>query len=90
MYDCIDWAQNCIAIVGRLGNRICNETGKTNSRSFLQGAKDSDVPQALQKYGDALVGWNSGNLAEAISGKNIWLNADNTERAENASSRSSC
>ena len=64
--------------------------GKRIVGVFLQGAKDSDVPQALQEYGDALVGWNSGKLAEAISGKNIWLNEDNTERAENASSRSSC
>lgn len=64
--------------------------GKRIVGVFLQGAKDSDVPQALQEYGDALVGWSSGKLVEAISGENLWLNTDNTERAENASSRSSC
>lgn len=95
----IKWAGCMIVLIGpKTASRewvdweieYAMKQGKRIVGVFLQGAKDSDVPQALQKYGDALVGWNSGNLAEAISGKNIWLNADNTERAENASSRSSC
>ena len=64
--------------------------GKRIVGVFLQGAIDSDIPLALLEYGNALVGWNSGKIAEAISGKNIWLKTDNTERPENASARLIC
>jgi Thoeris protein ThsB, TIR-like domain len=46
---------------------------------FVQGAKDFDVPVNLEKYGDVLVGWNSGKIIEAINGKYIgWMTSHST------------
>lgn len=47
---------------------------------FVRGATDSDIPENLNKYGDALVPWNSDKLESAINGENIWLNIENKPR----------
>ncbi|HBF37381.1 MAG TPA: hypothetical protein DDW50_08685 [Firmicutes bacterium] len=47
---------------------------------FIQGATDADVPENLNKYGDALVPWNSEKLEAAIDGENIWLDSSNNPR----------
>lgn len=36
---------------------------------WMQGAKDSDLPKALDKYRDALVGWQADRVMDAIIGK---------------------
>lgn len=33
------------------------------------GAKDCKIPEALEKYADAMVGWNGGSIVDAITGK---------------------
>ena len=33
------------------------------------GAKDCKIPEALEKYGDAMVGWNGESIIDAITGK---------------------
>ena len=33
------------------------------------GAKDCQIPEALEKYGDAMVGWNGESIVDAITGK---------------------
>lgn len=47
---------------------------------FLRGATDSDIPENLNKYGDALVPWNSEKLDEAIEGENIWHDLNDMPR----------
>lgn len=37
---------------------------------WSQGAKDSDLPEALDKYADAIVGWNSESIIDALEGNN--------------------
>lgn len=95
----IKWAGCVIVLIGpKTASRkwvdweinYAMKQGKRIIGVYLQGAKNSDVPMALLNYGDALVGWNSDRISAAIAGENIWLNADNTERAENASSHSTC
>lgn len=36
---------------------------------YTQGAKESDLPDAFEKYGTALVGWNTDRLMGAIRGE---------------------
>lgn len=55
-----DWVNWEIDLAYRLGKPIIGV--------FIQGAKDSDVPDSFQKYGDALVGWNSNKIIDAING----------------------
>jgi hypothetical protein len=47
---------------------------------FIHGASSSDTPENLDKYGSALVGWDSSNTIKALGGENIWCNPDNSVR----------
>ena len=53
----VDWE---IAYAQRQGKRIVCV--------WAHGAKDADLPDALDKYHDALVGWNSDRVVGAIMG----------------------
>ena len=58
---------------------------------WAQGAKDSDVPEALQKYADAVVGWQADQIMDAVKGKiNNWTNPDGTERPPRNIDRIDC
>lgn len=47
--------------------------GKRIVGVYINGASDSDVPANFEKYGDALVGWNSDRIISAIDGTiNNW------------------
>lgn len=66
----VDWE---IQYAGSFGN-------KRIIGIYLRGATESDVPPSLNKYGDALVPWNSDKLEAAIEGENIWLDSENKPR----------
>lgn len=53
----VDWEIN---MAHRLGKRIVGV--------FERGGTENDVPAAFNRYGDALVGWNSANVIGAIEG----------------------
>jgi len=56
-----------------------------------QGAKDSDVPANLDRYADAVVGWQADRVMDAITGKiNNWFTAEGAERAPRPIARYSC
>ena len=58
---------------------------------WAYGANNADTPRALDEYADAVVGWNSGRIIDAISGKiNDWTGPDGEPRAERAIRRYSC
>lgn len=40
------------------------------------GAKDCELPSALEEYADAVVGWNGGSIIDAINGKDFWEKPD--------------
>lgn len=54
--------------------------GKQIIGVYIQGAKDSDIPPALEDNADAMVGWNSDTIGRAINGENIFTNADGSTR----------
>lgn len=74
----IQWAGTAIVLIGeKTHNRKwvnweieeANRQGKRIIGVFIQGAKDADVPEAFDKFGNSLVGWNSGKIIDAIEGK---------------------
>ena len=48
--------------------RYAHKNGKTIVGVWEQGSHGCDLPDALEKYGDAVVGWNSENIIDAING----------------------
>jgi hypothetical protein len=43
--------------------------GKRIVGVYINGAKDSDIPENFEKYGNSLVGWDSERIIGAIEGK---------------------
>ena len=86
----IKWAGTTIVLIGpkthtrewvdweikqseKAGNRIVGV--------YIQGATDSDVPESFEKYGNALVGWQSDRVIDAIEGTcNNWEKTDGSKR----------
>ena len=65
--------------------------GKPIIGVFVRGGQDSDVPEALQTYADAVVGWNAERVIDALDGKiKNWTNADGTNRGPVPIERYSC
>ena len=55
------------------------------------GEKDCEVPDALDKYHDAIVGWTGNSVIDAINGKiNGWEGSDGTPVAPRGIKRYSC
>jgi hypothetical protein len=79
-----EWVNWEIEYSKDVGNRIVG--------IFIEGASDSDVPESFEKYGDALVGWRSDRIADAIEGRlNNFEKVDGTQWANRfAVARSNC
>ena len=58
---------------------------------WAQGENGCEVPEALNKYADAVVGWTGNNIIDAIDGKiNGWENPDGTQCTPRQIKRYSC
>ena len=57
---------------------------------YLPGANRYDVPEALEKYGDALVGWDSVKIASAIGGNPRWEKSNGDLRSYLSGFRGAC
>ena len=68
-----DWVNWEIEEAERQGKRILGV--------FMHGAKDSDIPEALEKFGDGLVGWNSEKIISGLEGNDVgWCNTNGEQR----------
>lgn len=85
----IQWSNTCVVLIGSKThtrewvNWEIEQAFRKQTRIvgvYLNGSSGSDVPENFEKYGSALVGWNSKNIVDVIEGKNIWLNSDDTPR----------
>jgi hypothetical protein len=86
----IAWASTVVVIIGKeTHNRPwvdweitkAKELGKRVVGVFERGGTENDEPDALKKYGDARVAWNSANIIDAIEGKcDPFENPDGEER----------
>lgn len=54
------------------------------------GSAVCELPDALNKYADALVGWNTDSILQALEGKRLWQNPDCTQRETQPISRIGC
>lgn len=71
--DYVNWE---IKTAGEMGKRIVGV--------YLRGAKDEDVPEELNEYGHALVGWDGQKIVRAIDGEDMdWEKSDGTPRDSN-------
>ena len=70
--------------------REAEKLGKQIIGVYIRGASDSDVPPAVEELADAIVGWNTGSIVEALNGKSIFVNADGMQRASITVGRGVC
>jgi hypothetical protein len=64
-----EWVNWEIEYATKLGKRVVG--------IFEHGAADADVPEALTKYADAVVGWDADRIIDAIEGRiNNWQCSD--------------
>ena len=58
---------------------------------WAHGENGCEIPDALNKYADAVVGWTGNRIIDAINGKiNVWESPDGTERPTRNITRYSC
>jgi hypothetical protein len=58
---------------------------------WAHGAAECDVPDALDKYADAVVGWNSDRIIDAVTGQiNDWRTPSGELRSDRPIKRYSC
>lgn len=84
----IRWAGTMVVLIGPTTHQsdwvhweieYAHKNGMRIVGVYVQGGKESDLPEAFEKYGDALVGWNSENLMGAIGGEhNNWCEPNAT------------
>jgi len=88
----ISWASTVVVLIGQQTharpwvNWEMEEANRQNKRVvgvFIRGGTDADIPPAFEKYGSALVGWNSDNIIAAIEGTaNPFQNPDGSMRQQ--------
>lgn len=74
----MSWAGTVIVLIGKETHQRpwvsweinkANELGKRIVGVYTHGGTQADLPPAFEKYGDALVNWNSASVIDAIEGK---------------------
>jgi len=86
----ISWASTVVVLIGKHTHsrpwvtweiEQANRLGKRIVGVFTQGGTKEDIPHSFEKYGCALVGWNTENIMAAIDGKdNTFQNPDGSLR----------
>ncbi len=84
----ISWAGTVIVLIGKETHSRswvnweidqAHSQGKKIVGVYQNGLKDRvDLPQSLEKYSTAIVGWDSGAIMAAIEGDPIFQNPDGT------------
>lgn len=78
-----EWVTWEIEYAASLGKRIVGV--------WAHGAADCDVPEALDQYADAVVGWQADRIKAAILGDlNNWQKSDGSVRPPRAIPRHNC
>lgn len=77
----LTWSSTCVVLIGpnthtrKWVNWEIEQASKKGNRIvgvYINGASGVDVPDNFNKYGDALVGWNSNSIENSLEGENIW------------------
>ena len=68
-----------------------HKQGKRIIGIWAWGAKDCELPEALDRYADAMVGWSGESIVEAINGEsNDWFGPDGSQQDPRRIARYSC
>lgn len=97
----ISWASTVVVLIGGQTHSRpwvnweidqAHAQGKRIVGVFENGGKDSDVPNSLEKYASAIVGWNASSIQRAIdNSENLFEKSDGSARqSTNGSTRISC
>lgn len=95
----ISWAGTFICLIGDKTHdsewvdweiRQAEQQGKRIIGVYCLGATDADVPDALNEFADAIVGWRKDKIADAIDGNSSFENANGTPRSSITSGRGQC
>lgn len=96
----ISWAGTVVVLIGKdTHNRPwvnweidkANEEGKRIVGVYLRGGTEADIPPSLEKYGDAIVNWNSDSIMNAIDGKSSFETPEGLPRSSpNSGTTSNC
>lgn len=57
---------------------------------WAHGSTGCELPEALEKYADAVVGWNSEQILQALNGARNWKNSDGASRPPQPIKRLAC
>jgi hypothetical protein len=86
----ISWAGSIVVLIGKETHarkwvnweiEEANRQGKRIVGVYVRGGTDADIPKAFEKYGSALVAWNSDGIMAAIDGtENQFQNPDGSSR----------
>ena len=77
----IDWAGTMVVLIGKDTSKSehvnweiehAARKGKRIVGVYLPGESDSELPEALNKYGDSLQKWNGESIISGINGDNTW------------------
>lgn len=84
----VDWAGTVIVLIGDKTHtrdyvdweiKYAQKEGKRVVGIYIRGCTDAELPESFKEYGDALIGWNSDRIIDAIEGKdNSWSNPDSS------------
>lgn len=86
----ISWAGSVVVLIGKETHARpwvnweidkANEQGKRIVGVYLRGGTEADIPPSLEKYGSAIVNWNTDSIMAAIDGDNSFQKPDGTPRA---------
>jgi hypothetical protein len=85
----ISWAGTVVVLIGKDTHSRpwvnweidkANEQGKRIVGVYVRGGTEADIPPSLEKYGSAIVNWNTDSIIAAIEGNNNFQNPDGTPR----------
>ena len=74
----MSWASTVVVVIGKNTHsrpwvnweiETAHRLGKRIVGVYEKGGTENDIPPALDKYGDAIVAWNSKNIIGAIEGR---------------------
>lgn len=57
---------------------------------WAHGSAGCEIPEALDKYADAVVGWSSEQILKALNGARIWKDSDGASRPPQPIKRLAC
>jgi hypothetical protein len=86
----ISWSSTVVVLIGKETHsrpwvnweiEQAARQGKRIVGVYAYGGTDAEKPEALEKYGSAIVAWNSASIVDAIEGKsNNFENSDGATR----------